>query len=268
MAYIDVEGGKKLYYEYYAGKRRPVVLIHGWAMHSRAWDGVIADLRGRGHAVITYDQRGCGASDKDFADHSIVAGISDAVALVEKLGVEGVVLNGWSLGGAVALGAAGKLGKRCAGLILTCGAAPRYTQAPDFPHGGPPEGVRGLVAAMHADRATFFHGLTGGVCAKPVTQAVKDWMWNIFMASGPGVGETIADLADFDQRDVLAALTIPVLSMVGTKDAIVEPAIGIFAAELARQGTLARMEDCGHAPFIEDYAAYTAAQAAFLARLN
>ena len=267
MAHLDADNGKKIYYEYYSGKRRPVVLIHGWATHSRVWDGVIADLRARGHAVVTFDQRGCGLSDKDFADHSIVASIADAVTLVDKLGLKGAVLNGWSLGGAIALGAASKLGARCGGLILTCGAAPRYTQAADFPHGGAPADVRALATAMNADRATFFSGLTGGVCAKPVSQAVKDWMWAVFMASGPGVGETISDLADIDQRAILAALEVPVLSMVGMKDAIVAPAIGVLAGESARHGTAVRFEDCGHAPFIEDYAAYIAAQAAFLERL-
>lgn len=267
MAYFDAEHGKRLYYEYYAGNRRPVVLVHGWATHSRVWDGVIADLRARGHAVVTFDQRGCGLSDKDFASHAIAASIADTVALIDSLKLNGAVLNGWSLGGAIALGAAAKLGNRCGGLILTCGAAPRYTQAVDFPHGGAAADVRALANAMHADRAGFFHGLTGGVCAKPVSQAVKDWMWQVFMASGPGVGETIADLADIDQRAILAALEAPVLSMVGMKDAIVVPAIGVLAGESARNGTVVRFEDCGHAPFIEDYASYVAAQAAFLDKL-
>jgi pimeloyl-[acyl-carrier protein] methyl ester esterase len=217
--------------------------------------------------VVSFDQRGCGQSDKDFTDHSIAASINDTAVLVEKLGLSGAVLNGWSLGGAIALGAASKLGKRCGGLILTCGAAPRYTQAADFPHGGAPADVRALATAMNADRASFFHGLTGGICAKPVSQAIKDWMWAVFMTSGPGVGETISDLADIDQRAILATLDVPVLSVVGMKDAIVVPAIGVLAGESARNGTVVRFEDCGHAPFIEDYAAYIAAQSTFLERL-
>ena len=65
------------------------------------------------------------------------------------------MLNGWSLGGAVAIDAAARLGSRLAGLVLTCGATPRYTRGDDFPYGGTAADVAATVAALRADRVNF-----------------------------------------------------------------------------------------------------------------
>lgn len=259
MAFLNRDNDRHIYFEDHAGAGRPFLLIHGWAMSGRAWDTTLAALQARGHRVVTFDQRGCGLSDKDFADVSIAALAGDAVALADYLGLDGVVLNGWSLGGAVATAAADALGPRCAGLILTCGASPRYTQTPDFPHGGTKDDIRGLLAGLAADRATFFRGTAAAVCAKPVGQAVEDWMWSLFMQASPTSDASLLDLADVEQRDILRGLSAPVLSIVGDADVFVAPAIGEAAAALAKRGTLVQFAGCGHAPFIEDFTGYVAA---------
>ena len=35
MAFLEVEEGKRVYYEHHAGTGRPVVLVHGWAAGTR-----------------------------------------------------------------------------------------------------------------------------------------------------------------------------------------------------------------------------------------
>jgi len=268
MGYLERGDGRRIYFEDHQGSGRPFLLIHGWAMSGRAWDTTLAALRRRGHRVVTFDQRACGLSDKDFGDMSIAASIGDAVALVEHLGLFGVIINGWSLGGAVATGAAHALGGRCGGLILTCGASPRYTRADDFPHGGAPADIAAMIASMAADRATFFHGVSKAVCARPVGPAVEDWMWSMFMQSGPAADTSLLDLAQVDQRAILRGLDTPVLSIVGTADTFVPPEIGEAAASLAKDGAALRFEGCGHAPFLEDFAQYMQALNGFVDRLD
>ena len=106
MARLEVDGNKSIYYEDLGGDGRAMVLIHGWGMDNRCWDGVILPLQAAGHRLITMDHRGCGRSDHDFADLSIAAIAGDVAALVAHLGLSDVVVNGWSLGGAVATHAA------------------------------------------------------------------------------------------------------------------------------------------------------------------
>ena len=213
MGYLERENGRRLYFEDHGGPGLPVMLIHGWAMSGRVWDATALALRAKGHRVITFDQRGCGLSDKDFDDSRIAASGGDVVALCDRLGLTSVVVNGWSLGGAVAVDAAGRLKARCAGVALTCGASPRYTRADDFPHGGAVSEVTDTVAAVGRDRATVLRGVAKIVCAKPVGEAVEDWMWSIFMQSTPCADASLTDLAQVDQRAQLAALTAPLLVM-------------------------------------------------------
>lgn len=264
MPRLMVEDERSIYYEHHAGKARPVLNIHSWAMSLRVWDTLLYPLRERGHAVAAYDQRCCGLSDKDFAVTSVAASAQDAVALVDRLGLDGVVLNGWSLGGAIATHTAHLLGSRCAGLILTCGASPRYTQGPDFPHGGTDADLRATLASMRPNRAEFFHNLSPAVCAKPVGQGTIDWMREIFWQSTPGADLPLGELGTIDQREMLAALDVPVLAIVGTEDTFVPPGAGEVAARIAKNGRLESFEGVGHAPQIEDYDRYVAVVGRFL----
>jgi pimeloyl-[acyl-carrier protein] methyl ester esterase len=260
MAYLEIEDGGRVYYEYRPGPRRPVMLIHGWGMGCRVWDATIDTLAEAGHATIAYDHRGCGLSDKDCADISIDAIARDGVAILDRLGIGSVVLNGWSLGGAVATEIAARIGNRCAGLVLTCAASPTYS--------GTPEDVRATEAAYRPDRATFLKNLSAAVCAKPVDPALVDWMWSIFMQQGAGAIRSLHDLGGIDQRALLAELWAPVLVFRGTADAIVSPEIGELAAQTARSAELVSLEGVGHAPFVEDFEGYHRPLLGFLDRLG
>ena len=267
MAYFTTDMNKKIYYEHHAGGKHAVVLIHGWGMSLRVWDTTLKWLLANGFEVLAFDQRGCGMSDKDFPAVTIDQLAQDCVALVNACKIKKPVLNGWSLGGAVAVNAAARLGANCAGVISTCGATPRYTQTDGFPYGGMADDVAATVDAMRADRATFFHGLSRAVCAKPVGQAVEDWMWSIFMQTAPCADNALFELANLDQRDVLAGLSVPFLSIVGSLDGFTAADIGRAAATLAKSGELVEFADVGHAPFAEVFDDYIAALGGFLAKL-
>jgi len=252
MAYLERDNGRKVYYEDYGSGDRAVLLIHGWGMGLRAWDYTLPALVGAGYRVIALDHRGCGESDKDFADMGIGAIASDVVALVEKSGLARVVLNGWSLGGAVAVAAASLLGQRCAGLVLTCGATPAYLQKSDYSHGGTEDDLAGTLAAMAADRVNFLAALAQGICAVEVSQQVHEWLWEMFMRASPLAARTLGELGPLDQRDMLAAIAAPILSFVGARDAVVDPAVCRSVADYNSAARIVEFEDSGHAPFIEE----------------
>jgi non-heme chloroperoxidase len=264
MAFLDAEQGRHVYYEHHAGTGRPVVLVHGWGMTGRSWDTTLPALLAAGHEVVLLDHRACGRSDKDFADVSVDAIASDVVALVRGLGLRSPVLNGWSLGGAVAVRAAAELGAELGGLVLTGGATPRYTATDDWPHGASQDDVAGVLAGLAADRATTFRGVAAAVCAKPVGEDVVSWMWTQFLETGPRADDTLRDLAGLDQRALLGAIQAPVLLLAGTEDAFVAFSGVRASRELYRDARLVEFGGCGHAPFLEDRAAYLEALLPFL----
>ena len=270
MRKLAIDQGE-IYYEHHPGDvtRPTVVLSHGWGMSGRAWDDVTAMLTDAGYGVVVYDHRNCGASSKDFVDASIGALGDDVVGIVDALALDSIVLNGWSLGGAVAVDAAAKLGERLRGLVLTGGATPRYTQAPGFPHGGQRADVEATVAALRAGRIDFLNALySNAVFAKPVSEATIGQTIRIALEASPAADQSLAALADVDQRSTLETLDIPALVIVGDQDQVVDPAIGAFAAEVLPQGELSTMAGCGHAPFVEDPSGYREALLSFLEHIR
>ena len=267
MSYLTRDEGKQVYFEDHGQGDTALVLIHGWGMGVRAWDHVVPALAAAGQRVVLMDHRGCGLSDKDFSDMGIEAIAGDVVALADHLGLDSLVLNGWSLGGAVVVEAASRLGARCQGLVLTGGATPIYTQKPDMPLGGTAEDMAGTLAALNADRVNFLHGLSKVVCVKEVGENIENWFWDIFLQSSPLAGATLGELADLDQRDTLLGLDTPILSFVGSEDGFVAPDICRWVGEHHPRATLVEFEGVGHAPFIEEQQAYLDKLLAFLANL-
>ena len=268
MAYLEVGDGRLYYEHHHRGGALTVLLSHGFGMSLRAWDDVTAALTDAGYDVLAYDHRGCGQSDKDFSDVSVETQGSDIVALCDAAGVDRVVLNGWSLGGALVVDAAGKLGDRVAGLISTCGATPRYTQAEGFEYGGQAADVAATVAALRADRTNFLRGLYfEGVFAAEVSEAVKTHSWHIAMQASPAADAALGALADVDQRETMAGLSCPGLFVVGEADGVVAPDIGRAGAAMMPNASVLEMAGCGHAPFLEDAETYRSAILAFLAGL-
>jgi len=264
MSYLLRENRQKVYYEDYGSGDSALILVHGWGMGVRIWDYNLATLAAAGHRIVAIDHRGCGKSDKDFADMGIDAIASDVVALANELGLSRVVLNGWSLGGAVVVEAARQLDTQCSGLILTCGATPCYLQKPDYEYGGTDEALAGTLEAMLADRVNFLVALSGGVCATEVSQSVVDWMWAMFMESSPLAAQSLGELGPLDQRQILAELAIPILSIVGAHDAVVDPQVCRSVANYNSGVSTAEFEASGHAPFIDEAARYNDTVLTFL----
>lgn len=265
MAYLSREQGQNIYYESHGEGDFAVVLIHGWGMSGRTWDYTLPALLAAGHRTVTIDHRGCGQSDKDFADVGISAIAGDVVALVKELGLKQVILNGWSLGGAVAVEAASTLGSQCIGLALTCAATPAYIQKADFPHGGTEEDMAGTVAGLYADRVNVLAGISAGVCASEVSPNVVQWMENIFLQGSPTAVETIAELGPLDQRDMLGALTIPIVSFIGAQDGVVDPNVCRSVKDYNANAQMIEFADSGHAPFIDETERYNTELLSFVA---
>jgi pimeloyl-ACP methyl ester carboxylesterase len=112
------------------GEGKPVVLIHGLGVGQRSWDRVAPRLSRSGLRVVTYDQRGHGASDASN-DYSLPAFEKDLAALSENLDLREPVLIGHSLGATIALGYAAARGGT-ASVICVDGGLPVVLPSADW----------------------------------------------------------------------------------------------------------------------------------------
>lgn len=94
-----------------------LVLVHGWSNTRAIW-GIHPETLARTHRVVALDLAGHGTSGIDRSDWTMDAFGEDVVAVVDQLGLEDVVLVGFSMGGVVVLEAAERLGNRVLGVVL------------------------------------------------------------------------------------------------------------------------------------------------------
>lgn len=94
-----------------------LVLVHGWT-NSRAIWGAHPRTLARTHRTVALDLAGHGESGADRATWTMDAFGEDVAAVVRHLGLERVVLVGFSMGGAAVLEAAERLSGRVLGIVL------------------------------------------------------------------------------------------------------------------------------------------------------
>lgn len=264
MGYIEVESNRRVYFEHHRGEGRPIILIHGWGATARCWDTTVPALRSNGNEVVLLDLRCCGRSDNDFDDVTIAALGSDVATLCEHLSLQNPVVNGWSLGGAVATAAVAQMGSLVSALVLTGGASPRYTATTDWPHGGTIDDVEAVLGGAAVNRADTFKSVADAVCATPPSAEVIDWLWGMFMEMGPHGDDSLRDLAQIDQRKELSTLDVPILLLHGRQDAFVPYSNAEAVLDLNPLAQLVEFADSGHAPFLEERDRYVTELIGFL----
>ena len=117
-----------LYYEVY-GAGVPLLLIQGLGLDSGAWVSQLLMLS-QTHQVIVFDNRGAGRTDAPEQPYSTEDMAEDAIALLDKLGIDRTHILGFSMGGLIAQVLATKYPNRVRSLILASTAAklPAITQ--------------------------------------------------------------------------------------------------------------------------------------------
>jgi len=137
--------GVPIRYEVRGTGEPTLVLVHGWTNSRGIW-GRHPETLALTHRVVALDLAGHGVSGTDRDDWTVEAFGQDVAAVADQLGLEDIVLVGFSMGGPVIIEAADQLGDRVAGLIFI-----DTVQDPD----APPGGDEAVQQAMEATRATW-----------------------------------------------------------------------------------------------------------------
>lgn len=96
MPYFSTSDNCNLYYEV-RGTGKPVVFVHGWDCNHHFFKYQVEDFR-NDYQVISYDLRGHGDSDRPEKGLYLERFGQDLKELIDYLGLEKVVLIGWSMG--------------------------------------------------------------------------------------------------------------------------------------------------------------------------
>lgn len=94
-----------------------LVLVHGWTNSRGIW-GRHPETLAESHRVVALDLGGHGISGADRSEWTVEAFGQDVVAVADQLGLDRMVLVGFSMGGPVIIEAAEQLGDRVDGLVF------------------------------------------------------------------------------------------------------------------------------------------------------
>jgi pimeloyl-[acyl-carrier protein] methyl ester esterase len=255
------------------GSGPTLVLLHGWGLNVRVWDGLAAALCDR-FRIIVVDLPGHGRSGW-VPDHSSLQQQAEEIHATVAAIAADYFLLGWSLGGQIALQlAATHTAVRRLVLIAT---TPRLVAAPDWPHGVPPERLAAQAEGLRTDyRRTVsdflelqVRGSAGGAAALAQLNAALFAHGSGEGALGPRLAALARDLEllhDTDLRPLLADVTVPTLVVAGQYDRVTLPAASHALADSLPDARYVEIHRAAHAPFLSHLPELSSLVADFLLR--
>jgi pimeloyl-[acyl-carrier protein] methyl ester esterase len=249
-----------------SGRGPPLVLLHGWAMHSGLFAPLLPHLTPR-FRVHRVDLPGHGGSAgvAPYALDTIVTVVADAVARVSGAGAVPLTLLGWSLGGAVALRWALAEPARIARLILT-GTTPCFVTRPDWPHAMAAATLRRFGDELAVSyRLTLQRFIALQVHGSEHARAVRAQLRGELFARGEPSAATLHAaldlLAGTDLRGEVGAIRQHTMVIAGGRDTLTPPAAGEWLAQALPQGAFRLIPGAAHAAFLSHPEAFVAALA-------
>jgi non-heme chloroperoxidase len=230
MPYVMVgqenSGSIELYYEDH-GSGRPVVLIHGYPLSSRAWDKQVPVLLDDRRRVITYDRRGFGKSSQPTGGYDYDTFAADLNALMERLDLRDVTLVGHSMGTGEVTRYLSRYGSaRVAKGVLISPIPPFLMQAPDNPEGLPSSLFDGFMNDARQDGPMWMKGFLDNFFnydkfkGTLVSEQAYQANWNIAVSSSATA--TVACIPTWltDFRADLPKIDVPMLVIQGDDDRV------------------------------------------------
>jgi 3-oxoadipate enol-lactonase len=211
---VKVRDGAQLAYEVRGRAKHapPVVLIHSLAMDHTFWNAVTPALT-ETTAVLVYDCRGHGGSDKPAGPYRVEAFADDLADLLDHVGWRSAIVAGASMGGCITLAFAAAYPQRAAGLGLF--DTTEWYDAPDkWEERARTAEAKGLEALLEFQTTRWFTD-----AFRVSRKDVLDASVAVFLANtAQAYAETCRMLGACNMTAALPRLKMPVRIAVGDED--------------------------------------------------
>jgi pimeloyl-[acyl-carrier protein] methyl ester esterase len=256
-------------YQRTIGQGQPIVLVHGWGMHSGVW-GDFAEQLAQHYQVICVDLPGHGKSGAIDKFNLVTV----AAALVQAISVKNACWLGWSLGATIVLEVAKCYPDKVSHLVLLAGNPCFIQQIGDKGEQWPgmPVGQFDLFSQrlQKDEKATLLQFLSLQVYGlkdmKNYLNSLRQKMANHLLPCRDILHSALAVLKHSDLRPHLATITQPMLWLLGEQDSLVPAQLGLY---LDKYPTIQVhiVKDAGHIVFLSHTSLTVAAVIAFLGQI-
>jgi non-heme chloroperoxidase len=246
MSTITTRDGTQIYYKDW-GTGQPVVFSHGWPLSADSCEAQMMFLASYGYRCIAHDRRGYGRSSQPWSGNEMDTYADDLSELIEKLGLKGAVLIGFSADSGEVARYIGRHGtKRLAKTTLISAVPPLMLKTAANLGGLPIEKFDVIRQGSIADRSQFYKDHANGPffgADRPgakVSQGTIDSFWLQGMQAGhKSTFDCIKAFSETDFTEDLKKFNVPTLILHGDDDQIVLiGAAALRSAKPVRNATL------------------------------
>jgi 3-oxoadipate enol-lactonase len=255
MAFM-VKDGFRLYYDDTGGNAPTILFLHGAGGNHLSWWQQVP-VFAEEYRCVTVDQRGFGQSADVAGGPGPVALATDAIALLDHLGIARAALVAQSMGGWAAVGAAVSAPQRFWSTVManTVGNLTNPEIA----------AVRQKLAAASPPRpAVLWHGALGETFRK--TQPVRTFLYaQIAGTNAPrpaDFGDQLSRLTTPVER--YAGARVPTLFLTSDEDGLIWPALVEKVHQNVPGSRFVRVEAAGHSTYFERPEVFNREVGAFL----
>ncbi|MGA7610974.1 MAG: alpha/beta hydrolase [Xanthobacteraceae bacterium] len=270
MAFAKTRDGTRLYYEE-AGSGTPILFLHEFAGDYRSWEAQMRHFSRR-HRCVTYSARGYLPSEiPASADaYSFRHFMSDAIDVLDQLGIRRAHIVGLSMGGYTALQAGLNHPDRALSLTLAgTGSGSERGRQEEFRRGALETAKQ--FETLGAVEVAQTYGLGPGRVPFEVKdpRGYREFAQHFGQHDAHGSAHTMRGFQGgrpsiYDFHDNLRRLAVPTLIVVGDEDdACIEPSL--FLKKMIATSGLAVFPKTGHAINLEEPALFNQALDTFLA---
>jgi sigma-B regulation protein RsbQ len=246
---------------------RPIVFAHGFGCDQGMWRFVAPDFE-VDHRVVLFDQVGSGNSDLSAYDPekygSLRGYAADLVEICRELELTDVVFVGHSVSAMIGV-LAFKQAPELFGALVMVGPSPRYVNDGDYTGGFSRTDIAGLLDSLESNHLGWSTQMAPVIMGNPDRPELGEELTNSFCRTDPGIASRFARVTFLsDNRNDLAAVTVPTLVLQCSEDVIAPEAVGRYVHEAIPGSVFTKLAATGHCPNLSAPEETTAAIRAFL----
>ena len=243
-----IRDGTELVYWTWPGAGPPTLLLHGIGNYGRYWD-LFADAVAGRLQLVAPDARGHGESGRPASGYAPADFTADALAVLDRVGIERAVVVGHSMGGLHSIALAARHPERVGALVIV-DASPEplpagAERAQRLLTGRPPRFADRKEARAYLERTS--PGYSRAVYKNRLTYAFREQDGGLVWRSDPAALERIMSgrMPAEDRWDALASIRCPTLVVRGRRSNVLGEDVARRMAQTLADGRLMEL-DAGH----------------------